>query len=121
MQYNPQNERDIRDALLLDPGDYDFEVVDAKDTVSKSSGNEMIALKLRIFPHDDSPPRLVNDYLVPGSSLGELKINRFCHAVGIQDTYFAGELTGLSCEGASGRLKLSIQASEQYGDKNQVK
>lgn len=121
MQFNPQDERELRGAMLLTPGEYDFEVVKGKDAISKSSGNEMIALTLRVFPNDDGSPRLINDYLVPGSSMGELKINRFCHAVGLQDVYFSGELTGIACEGAAGRCKITVRASEEYGDQNSVK
>lgn len=121
MQFNPQDERELRGAMLLTPGEYEFEVVKGKDAISKSSGNEMIALTLRVFPNDDGSPRLINDYLVPGSSMGELKINRFCHAVGLQDVYFSGELTGIACDGAAGRCKLTIQVSEEYGDKNTVR
>lgn len=121
MEYSPQSEREIRNQMVLPPGEYDFEIVSGKDTVSKTSGNEMIALSVRVFPHDASSPRLINDYLVPGSSLGELKINRFCHAVGLEDVYFAGDLTGVACEGAAGRLKLTIQSSERYGDQNSVR
>lgn len=107
--------------MVLTPGEYDFEIVKGEDTTSKTSGNEMIKLSVRVFPHDDSSPRLINDYLVPGSSLGELKINRFCHAVGLEAEYFAGELTGYACEGAAGKLRLTIQSSEKYGDQNSVK
>lgn len=121
MQFNPQDERELKGAMLLTPGEYDFEVAKAKDAISKSSGNEMIALTLRVFPNDDGNPRLINDYLVPGSTMGELKINRFCHAVGLQDVYFSGELTGIACEGVAGRCKLTIQFSEEYGDKNTVR
>ncbi len=121
MDYTPQSEREIRDSMLLPPGEYDFEVLKGEDTVSKASGNEMIKLTLNIFPHDDTKPRTINDYLVPGSKMGELKINRFCHAIGIQDVYFSGGLSGMACEGAAGRLKLTVQSSTQYGDQNNVR
>ena len=121
MQYNPQSEREIRDSLLLPPGEYDFEVIKGEDKISKSSGNEMIKLTMQIFPPDDSKPRIINDYLVPGSKMGELKINRFCHCVGLEKTYFDGTLDGMSCEGAAGRLRLTIQSSTDFGDQNSVK
>lgn len=117
MQFTPKSERQIRDALLLPPGEYDFEVVKAEDKVSKTSGNEMIELQLRIF-HEDGSPRMVRDYLV--SSM-ELKLNRFCRAVGLSEAYQDGNLTAYACEGVSGRCKLTIQANEQYGDQNSVK
>jgi hypothetical protein len=118
MQTNPRDERDIRNDMLLPPGEYDFEVAKATEKVSKS-GNDMIELQLRIFT--EGSPRLLKDWLVSGTSMGDLKINRFCHATGLQDAYFADELTGFSCEGATGRVKLTITSSEQYGDQNGVR
>lgn len=116
MQFDPANEKDIRAKMVLPAGEYDFEVAEATDAISKSN-NEMIALKLRVFCADGTT-RQVNDWLLPSM---ELKLNRFCHAVGLQDAYFAGEINALACEGMSGRLKLTIQEQEKYGVQNSVK
>lgn len=120
MEYNPRQEKEIRSNMTLPPGVYDFEIEGATEKVSKK-GNDMIELSVRIFPHDGSSPRLIRDWLVAGSDLGELKINRFCHSTGIQDAYFAGELTGFTCQGVSGKCRLTVTADEKYGDQNQVK
>jgi len=121
MKYSPSTEKELRSAMVMDPGIYSFEVISAKDATSKK-GNDMIELTLRVFPNDpDSGPRIIKDWLVAGSPLGELKINNFCHCVGIQDAYFAGEFSAFQCEGQAGSLRLTIQASEQYGDQNSVK
>jgi hypothetical protein len=120
MEYTPRTEPELRSAMVLTPGDYDFEVVSATEGISKS-GNAMITLQLRIFPKDDGSPRLIKDWLVPGSTMGDLKLNRFVHSVGLQSEYFDGALTGLVCEGASGVVRLTIESSEQYGDQNRVK
>lgn len=120
MQYNPRDEREIRTNMLLSPGEYDFEVIGAIEKVSKNN-NDMIELQVRVFPHDDSSPRLLRDWLVAGSDLGELKINRFAHATGLQDMYFDGSLNSLACEGVAGKLRLTITSSEQWGEQNSIK
>ncbi len=120
MQYTPREEKEIRSNMLLSPGEYDFEIVSATEKTSKA-GNDMIELQVRVFPGDDSSPRLLKDWLVAGSDLGELKINRFAHATGLQDEYFAGNFTGLTCEGATGKLRITVQSSAQYGDQNSVR
>ena len=53
MEYTPRQDREIRDALCLQPGVYDFEVAEATEKVSKK-GNDMIELKLRVFAPDGS-------------------------------------------------------------------
>ncbi len=120
MDYNPKQERDIRNEMMMAPGEYDFEVVDAKEKTSKA-GNDMIELSIRVFPTDGGSPRLMRDWLVGGSTLGELKINRFCHATGIQDVYFSGGLSALSCVGVGGKCRLTITSSADYGDQNGIK
>lgn len=119
MEYSPRREREIRDSMLMPPGIYDFEVVSANEKQSKA-GNDMIELQLRIFPVEGSP-RLLKDWLVAGSDLGELKINRFAHSVGLQEIYFAGQLNAFACDGQAGKLKLTVTSSEQWGDQNAVK
>lgn len=120
MEYTPQKESDIRSNMLLQPGVYDFEVAGATEKTSKA-GNDMIEMQVRVFPGDDSSPRLLRDWLVAGSDLGELKINRFAHAVGVEDQYFAGQFSALSCEGAAGKCKVIVTSSAQYGDQNQIR
>ncbi len=117
MEFEPKTEREIRDAMVLTPGVYDFEIVKAEEKVSKK-GNAMIELTLSVFPGDDSKPRQVRDWLV-GSM--ELKLNRFCRSVGLEDAYRDGLLTAFACEGVSGKVKLTIDSSTDYGDRNGVK
>lgn len=119
MDYKPRTEREIKDSMVLSPGEYDFEIETAVEKTSKK-GNDMIEMQVRIFCPDGTT-RLLRDWLVAGGDLGELKINHFVHATGLQDCYFAGNFSALDCEGACGRLRLTITSSEQYGDQNSVK
>jgi hypothetical protein len=48
MRFEPKTEAELARAALIKPGEYDFEVVNATEEISKS-GNEMIKLRLKIF------------------------------------------------------------------------
>ncbi len=116
MEFEPKTEREIRDAMVLTPGVYDFEVIKAEEKTSKK-GNAMIELTLNIFP-DDGKPRIVRDWLL-GSM--ELKLNRFCRATGLEQVYNEGAITAFACEGVGGKVKLTVDSDPNYGDRNGVK
>lgn len=119
MDYTPKTEKDLRENMLLPPGLYNFEVVEALEKQSKK-GNDMIELNLRIFV-DDGTTRLLKDWLVPGSDLGDLKLNRFAHATGLEQMYFSSDLTALACVGAVGEVRVTIEGNDDYGDQNRIK
>jgi len=88
---------------LVPAGDYEVEVIDALETVSKS-GHEMIELKLRT-----SPGSLVYDFLVFTPS-AFWKIDAFRIATG--ETLVPDEdvnLTGDDLIGRTGRVRLVIE------------
>lgn len=123
MQFQPKTQEDIiREQKefaaknVLPKGEYDFEVAAAEDTVSKKSGNEMIKLTLKVWG-EDGKERAVTDYLLGAM---EHKLYHFAHATGLGDLYEAGGLEAIDCEGRSGRVKLKVESSEQYGTKNAV-
>lgn len=118
MKYVPREEKEIRSSLVIPPGEYDFEVVRAAEKVSKS-GNDMIELDLKVF--HDAGESYVRDWLVPGSDLGDLKLNRFAFATGLEDIFFNGGLSEAACLGACGKARITISSSEEYGDQNSVK
>jgi hypothetical protein len=102
---------------VLAAGIYDGEVVKAEEKTSKK-GNDMIALTIKVFHQDQSV--LVNDWLV---SMDEMipKIFSFCSSAGIEAEYHSGELTAELCVGLAVKVKLAIEASTEFGDKNVVK
>ncbi len=116
MKTNPQSEQAIREAMLLPPGDYDFEVLDAQDKVSKN-GNEMIAVKLAVFRPNGSR-QYVNDYLMEKMAF---RLRHFCYAVGIGDKYESGDLAADHCKGRAGRVTLKIEEQDGFDPKNVVK
>lgn len=120
MQFTPQSETEIRSEMMLPDGEYDFEVEEAVETVSKSSNNEMIALTLRCF-RDDGSSALVNDWLVASEKpMCKLKVRTFCESTGILDTYEQGMLSGAVCQALAGRVVIGHKDDPQYGPKNAV-
>lgn len=115
MKFVPKSEDDLKRESLLDPGTYDFEVVSAEDAVSKS-GNEMIAIKLRIF--SDRGERSVRDWLMP--SMG-FKLRHFTETTGMVAAYDAGTFNAEDCKGRTGRVLLKVETQEGYSPKNSVR
>lgn len=120
MRFQPMSEKEALEQNLLQPGTYDFEVISAEDKQSESSGNDMIALKLRIFT--DTGEKTVFDYLV-FTEKNQFKIRRFCETTGMLSRYESGELAAEDCENRCGKAVLGIQKDKtgQYPDRNTVK
>lgn len=118
MQFTPRSEKEVSQYSLIPKGEYDFEVLEAEDCVSKNSGNEQIKLKLGLYVGDKR--RLVWDYLLPAL---EYKLRHFCDSVGLLAKYENGTLTAEDCVGRSGKCKIDIQRDPGgfYEDKNVVK
>ncbi len=113
LSFQPLDEKDILN--LLPPGEYDFRVKAAEDTISKSSGNPMIKLAIAIQSTDSE--RVIFDYLM---SALMYKVKHFCDATGLEDKYQAGTFSAADCINRKGRLKLKIDESEGYAPKNAV-
>jgi len=117
MTFQPRSEKEISEARLAPEGEYDFQVLEAQDTTSKS-GNAMIKLKLGVFSGEAMRWHIF-DYLVPQM---EAKLRHFCDSVGLLAQYEAGTLSADYCRGRAGRCKLVIEEGEgSYPDKNVVK
>ncbi len=117
MNFTPKSDKEISEENLLPKGDYDYEVLEAIDSKSKS-GNEMITLKLRFF-HGESGTRVFKDYLLEQMA-GKLK--HFCVSHGMQEHYDKGSLKAEHCMGLAGRATVGIKKDKtgQYPDANTV-
>lgn len=123
MQFTPRSVEDLEleekkreEALLLQKGDYDFEVTEAIEKTSKS-GNPMIQVRLKVF-HEDSF-RFVTDYLMEKMAF---KLRHFAESVGLLEEYNAGQFDASNLVGASGVVKLEIEpAKGAFAAKNSVK
>ena len=118
MEFTPKTEAEMNEDRLLPDGVYDFETQAAEDTVSKSSGKEMIKVTLRVWG-DNGGTNLVNDYLMGGGML--YKLLHFCSATGLMANYEAGTLCAEDCAGRCGKVSLKVEPAGQYPSKNAVK
>lgn len=115
MRFTPKTEEQLVEESLIPAGEYDFCVVSAAEKKSKS-GNDMIVVELDIFVNGNARP--LRDFLMEAMAF---KLRHFCEATGLIEKYNNGTLTALDCENKSGKLKIVIQDSPQYGKQNQVK
>ena len=122
MRFKHLSDEELQSFFLAEPGIYDFEVIDAKDRVSKS-GNEMIELKIKIWDKDGNQ-RVIFDYLLEAM---KFKLKHFADCCGLTNKYKADEIGSLDCVGKSGKVDIIIQqgqpnpAGGYYPDKNSVK
>jgi len=119
VRFQPKSEAEIQEENPFSPwppGVYDFEVTESEERTSKS-GNDMIALTLKVY-NKDGDSRTVFDYLLP-SILYKLK--HAAEACGNADKYERGELTSVDFYSKTGRLKLRIDPAQNgYAAKNAV-
>lgn len=117
MKFEPKTKAELAVKNLLPKGWYDFEVMDAQDKVSRA-GNEMIAVKLRVFDPNGGEKH-VYDYLM--EAVPE-KLFDFCESVGLIDKYQAGTLTAEDCVNRAAKVKIAIDdKNENYDPKNVAK
>lgn len=120
MKFNPQSKEDIQKELLFPAGLYDFTVEDAEDTKSKK-GNDMIAIKLRVFGPDDRE-QIISDWLLHQPAMCKIKFVDFCASVGLADRYNSGEINAHMVDGKSGKVELRVNLNEgtDFAPKNEV-
>lgn len=115
MQFQPKTEKEIAESRLLPNGEYDFEIIEAKEKTS-AAGNDMIELKLRVS-NGDGIARMLTDYLLPKRAA---KLRNCCAACGVLQKYESGLVSDDDFPGKRGRLKLAIEKKRGYPDRNVV-
>src|SRR5271170_1515658 len=117
MKFTPKTDDELATENLLQPGDYDFEISDAEETVS-GAGNPMIKMKIKVFDHIGSY-RIVFDYLVESMAY---KLKHAAKSCGLGEAYDSGELEAYDFINRSGKCKIIIQKDKagQYPDKNGI-
>jgi hypothetical protein len=117
MNFQPRTEKEINASKLLPAGEYSFEILAAVETKSRSSGNPMIELKIRVSD-GNGRSRMVSDFLVPANLD---KLRKCCLACGLIDRYEAGAVCAGDFKGKRGSLQLKIEkGTNGYQDKNAV-
>ena len=117
MKFTPtaEEQQERRTFEPFPAGEYDYEVAEAEDTTSKA-GNEMIHITLNVF-NAEGHKRVVHDYLLDSAAW---KIKQFAASAGLLERYNSGEIEAYEMSGKTGRLKLKIESSHEYGDQNKV-
>ena len=120
MNFEPKTEEQIAESKLFKAGVYPFEILEAKETTSKS-GNPMIELRVKVINNGSS--RVVTDYLLPQRAE---KLLHCCVVCGCQENYERGELSGDDFLGKTGKLKLVVERGRKdetgtkWPDKNVI-
>ena len=123
MKFTPKSEaalvKENEDRNRLWPkGEYDFQVENYEDAVSKF-GNDMIHLHLKVF-HPEGGSQTIHDYLMPQMMH---KLRLCCEAIGILDRFEEGTLEAQDFDGGVGKVMLKIDKAKPnsgYRDKNSV-
>lgn len=117
LKFKPKTEKELQEANLAAEGDYDFEVLTAEDTVSKT-GNPMIKLKVGLY-QGEAIRHHVYDYLLP--AMGH-KLRHFCDCTGLLSAYEAGTLCAEDCKGRAGKCRVIITEDKngKYPDRNAI-
>lgn len=114
----PLTREEVKLGDMIQPGIYPFEVLDAVDEISKSSGNDMIKLILKIYL-PDGRVKTIFDYLLESM---EYKMAHFFESVGAWSIYERGDFDSNDCIGKAGMVKIYIQKDKSglYPDKSAV-
>ncbi len=122
MIFVPQTEEEIQRSSFLPDGIYEYEVFDAKDEISKSTGKEYISLILHVFDEDGKQHKIF-------TNLSWIKlIKHFCDVNNLQDAYKSGCINASMLIGkSSGRAMIGFEGEKvnpnggMYKAKNIVK
>lgn len=129
MPFTPKNEDELQKDILLEPGDYDFEVIGAESSISKS-GSPMLHLTIAVYSKDGAK-NFIDDYIVDPSSFSPgraqsfvmRQLRHFCAATGLLKSYNQGLMPSPEeCLGKSGRCKIGIEdKNPQYAPRNVIR
>ncbi len=122
MRFTPLTDEEAAEQSnnLWPAGMYDFEVRQADETTSQTSGADMIKLEVWIF-NTEGGRRLCFDYLV-SSPKAAWKIAQFCASCGLSEQYKSGNLMTAEIIGRTGQCEVVVQpARDAFPAKNVIK
>ena len=119
MRITPMKEEDFN--RVLPDGRYPYVVTDYKEEISRSSGNPMIHLTLKITA-PDGKTNIVHDYLLNET----YKLHNICSSLGLMEMYNSGEVNAYAFDRRKGFVDVKIQKGSSdgkggmYPDKNVI-
>jgi len=118
MKFNVVTEEEINHKNLLEPGIYQFQVLNAEDCISKR-GNEMIKLVIKVWDKDNHKPYIIYDYLLEAFPH---KIKHFTDVTNLAHRYQSGVLCAEDCINNIGYAHVVISSGDgEYPDRNSIK
>lgn len=114
MKFDLSEPQQVRQFELIENGWYPFEIIEAKDSVSKK-GNPMIELKLRLDVNGTR--RVLKDYV-----LGAFphKLKRFAESIGAEDQYRSRDIQTDALIGKAAMCNVIKEAGRDGKDRNSV-
>jgi hypothetical protein len=100
----------------LEPGEYDFQVSAANFKISKTNGNEMIELVLKVWDKNGMEHTLY-DYLLFSEKMA-FKLKHFWESVGKPENYTFGGCDVNDMDNLCGKLKTILQKSQDNSRMN---
>ena len=119
MKYKPLTDEELNSQRgLLKPGEVDFEVIKAREKLSKA-GNHMIELMAKVWDKDGKTANIF-DYLLDSQAW---KIKHFWESVGLSENYPKGDMEVEALIGLGGKCVIVTQKDEtgKYGDQTKIK
>lgn len=122
-QFKSLNEEEIKALNIMQPGKYNFEVIKAKEKLSKS-GNPRLELQLQVWD-SHGKIHIVFDSFTDHPKM-MYKIKHFCEATGLINKYSSNCLEEIDCEGKRGVADIIIQKGQPkdggfYPDRNAIR
>lgn len=120
MKITPKSEEHFKSRNLMDPGTYDFVVLNAIEKVSKTSGEPMIEVILLATDMNGREHKLF-DYLIDKEPM-DYKIRHIYDCANLIEKYESGNIDAQDLHNVRGKVKVIIRKDKtgQYGDKNSV-
>lgn len=119
MKFQPKTEKEISEMNLLPEGEYAFDVIEAEEKNSKTTGAPMFVLTLKLYDQDLNPCGRVQDYLLEAMPH---KLRHAAYGCDLGELYEHGQIDAKDFKGRNGVVKIKIEKHKEgkFADKNSV-
>lgn len=116
MRFTPKSKEELDARDLMPKGEYDAEILESEETVSKTSGKPMFKLKLGVYDAGGRQ-QWVYDYIVCDT----YKLPNIARACRLFSRYESGELTADELRGRDVKVRVAIDpAKDGHAAKNKI-